>query len=75
MTGVLRATRIHATKLGMYVAIYKLLVVLQRRMAGRTKMTPLDAGLAGMVGGAIAFGDHDNAISQQVRAVFEGQTR
>ena len=59
------ATKQHSRNLGMFVGIYKGLLVLMRRMRVSGKEESGDAFLAGLVGGYIVFGK-DNNINQQV---------
>lgn len=64
---VYKATYTHSTNLGKFVFIYKTLMVLQRRFAGKEQSH--HAFLAGLIGGYIVFGD-DNNVNYQVRASF-----
>jgi peroxisomal membrane protein 4 len=62
---ILRATRQHATNLAKFVAIYKSLLLLQRK-ANSGKARPHDTFFAGLLGGYFVFGER-NAINEQVR--------
>lgn len=62
---ILTATRQHATRLCLYVALYKALIIGQRKLnAG--KPDSLDALIAGMIGGWIMFGEL-TPVNEQVR--------
>jgi len=61
---ILQATRAHATNLMKYVALYKALLLIQKKANGG-KPRSFDTFFAGLVGGYIVFGDR-NAINEQV---------
>ena len=62
---ILRASKQHATNLAKFVAIYKSLLLLQRKLnAGKGR--PHDSFFAGLLGGYLVFGER-NAINEQVR--------
>ena len=61
----MRATRQHATSLASFVAIYKSLLLLQKKLNGG-KAKSSDTFFAGLAGGYLVFGDR-NAINEQVR--------
>lgn len=56
LSKVVTATRQHATRLGMYVALYHFFILVQRKM-NLGKEDNLDPLIAGMLGGWIMFGD------------------
>jgi peroxisomal membrane protein 4 len=61
---VFRATRQHATRLASFVALYKMLLLLQRKANGGVQRRA-DTFFAGLLGGYTVFGDR-NAINEQV---------
>ena len=63
---IFQATKAHATSLMKYVALYKTLLLVQKRANGG-KERSFDTFFAGLVGGYIVFGDR-NAINEQVRS-------
>ena len=63
---IFRATKIHATNLMKYVALYKTLLLIQKKANGG-KERGFDTFFAGLVGGYLVFGDR-NAINEQVRS-------
>jgi hypothetical protein len=65
---ILRASKQHATNLAKFVAIYKSLLLLQRKLNGG-KGRPHDSFFAGLLGGYFVFGER-NAINEQVRTVL-----
>jgi hypothetical protein len=54
--GILSATRQHALALAKFVSIYKVLLILQRRLNGGTERD-LDTFIAGGIGGWFVFGE------------------
>lgn len=66
--GILHASKQHATNLAKFVAIYKSLLLLQRKLNGE-KGRPHDSFFAGLLGGYLVFGER-NAINEQVCTVF-----
>jgi hypothetical protein len=65
---ILRASKQHATNLAKFVAIYKSLLILQRKINGG-KGRPHDTFFAGLLGGYLVFGER-NAINEQVRTII-----
>ena len=63
---IFKATKTHATNLMKYVALYKTLLLIQKKANGG-KPRKFDTFFAGLVGGYIVFGDR-NAINEQVRS-------
>jgi len=63
---IFKATKTHATNLMKYVALYKTLLLIQKKANGG-KPRRFDTFFAGLVGGYIVFGDR-NAINEQVRS-------
>ncbi|PVV01876.1 hypothetical protein BB560_003692, partial [Smittium megazygosporum] len=63
---IYKATREHALKLAAFVAIYKTLLLLQRRLF-KPKDEALSIFIAGFIGGGIVF-RKENSINQQVLA-------
>lgn len=61
---ILTATRTHATNLAKFVTLYKLLLLLQKRMNGG-KERDLDSLIAGGLGGWWVFGER-NAVSESL---------
>jgi len=61
---ILRASKQHATNLAKFVAIYKSLLLLQRKLNGG-KGRPHDSFFAGLLGGYFVFGER-NAINEQI---------
>jgi len=61
---ILRATRTHATHLAQFVALYKTLLLAQKKLNGG-KPRPHDTFVAGLLGGYAIFGDR-NAINEQI---------
>ncbi|KAF9647494.1 peroxisomal membrane protein 4 [Thelephora ganbajun] len=61
---IFQATKTHATNLMKYVALYKSLVLIQKKANGGKERT-FDTFFAGLVGGYLVFGDR-NAINEQV---------
>ncbi|KAI9512346.1 peroxisomal membrane protein 4 [Russula earlei] len=59
-----RATKQHAINLAKFVAIYKTLLLLQRKLNG-SKARPHDTFFAGLLGGYYVFGER-NAINEQI---------
>jgi hypothetical protein len=62
---IFRATKQHATNLARFVATYKTLLLIQRKVNGG-KARPHDTFFAGLLGGYLVFGER-NAINEQVR--------
>ena len=62
---IYRATRQHALSLASFVALYKTLVLVQRKL-NHGKEARSHTFLAGLLGGYIVFGDR-NAVNEQVR--------
>lgn len=62
--GILKATFRHSKNLSFFVAIYKSLLLLQRKLHGG-KESSADPFFAGLIGGYVIFGD-DNPINQQI---------
>jgi len=61
---IMRTTRQHATSLASFVAIYKSLLLLQKKLNdGKAKSS--DTFFAGLAGGYLVFGDR-NAINEQI---------
>jgi hypothetical protein len=65
LKAIFRATNKHATNLAGFVAIYKILLLLQRKLNGGKQRTH-DTFFAGLLGGYFVFGER-NAINEQVR--------
>ncbi|WFD03400.1 hypothetical protein MOBT1_002089 [Malassezia obtusa] len=63
---ILTATRQHAVRLGMYVAIYKTILTIQRDLLTNGKETPDQSFIAGLIGGWYMFGER-TPINEQVR--------
>ncbi|KAI0034936.1 peroxisomal membrane protein 4 [Vararia minispora EC-137] len=61
---IFRATRTHATNLASFVALYKTLLLVQKRVNGG-KPRPYDTFVAGLLGGYVIFGDR-TAINEQI---------
>lgn len=61
---IYRATRQHAFNLAKFVFIYKILLLLQKKINGG-KEHNIDTFVAGLIGGYIAFGER-NAVNEQV---------
>jgi len=61
---ILKATKTHASSLMKYVALYKALVLIQKKANGG-KQRNLDTFFAGVIGGYVVFGDR-TAINEQV---------
>ncbi|EIN13605.1 peroxisomal membrane protein 4 [Punctularia strigosozonata HHB-11173 SS5] len=61
---VLKATRTHALNLAKFVALYKALLLLQKKASGG-KERDLDTFIAGLLGGYIVFGER-TAINEQI---------
>jgi len=61
---IFQATRMHATNLMKYVALYKTLLLIQKTANGG-KERGSDTFVAGLVGGYVVFGER-NAINEQV---------
>ena len=62
---IFRATKTHATNLMKYVALYKTLLLVQKKVNGG-KERSFDTFFAGLVGGYIVFGER-SAVNEQVR--------
>lgn len=67
---ILTATRQHAVRLGSFVAIYKSLVLAQRKWLHGGKSDSLDTFIAGLVGGWYMFGERTPVNEQVRRAEF-----
>jgi peroxisomal membrane protein 4 len=65
---IYRATRQHAFNLAKFVAIYKTLLLLQKKISSG-KERNIDTFLAGLIGGYIVFGER-NAVNEQVDPIF-----
>lgn len=63
----------HATNLMKYVALYKTLLLIQKKANGG-KERRFDTFFAGLVGGYVVFGER-NAINEQVRFAFIQETQ
>lgn len=61
---IFQATKLHATNLMKYVALYKTLLLIQKKANGG-KERRFDTFFAGLVGGYVVFGER-NAINEQV---------
>ncbi|PVG02145.1 peroxisomal membrane protein 4 [Serendipita vermifera] len=61
---ILRATRTHAVNLASFVALYKSMMLLQRKL-NNGKSRKFDTFFSGLIGGYLVFGDR-NAINEQV---------
>ena len=68
LRAISRATKQHATNLAKFVAIYKTLLLVQRKLNGG-KARPHDTFFAGLLGGYFVFGER-NAINEQVCTAF-----
>ncbi|KAH9982218.1 peroxisomal membrane protein 4 [Lactifluus volemus] len=64
LKAIFRATNKHATNLAGFVAIYKILLLLQRKLNGGKQRTH-DTFFAGLLGGYFVFGER-NAINEQI---------
>ncbi|KAI7903585.1 Tim17/Tim22/Tim23/Pmp24 family-domain-containing protein [Cokeromyces recurvatus] len=62
--GIFRATKQHAQNLGTFAAIYKTLMIVQRRFNGN-KEASIHPFIAGIIGGYYVFGEN-NSINQQI---------
>ncbi|KAJ2484965.1 hypothetical protein EV174_002050 [Coemansia sp. RSA 2320] len=62
---ILKATRAHAQGLAFFVAIYKLLLLVQQRLSTTGKSTDLHTFVAGAIGGYLVFGEQTN-VNQQI---------
>ncbi len=60
---IFRATQQHATRLASFVALYKTLLLIQRKSNGGVRRSS-DTFFAGILGGYAVFGDR-NAINEQ----------
>ena len=65
---IFEATKTHATNLMKYVALYKTLLLIQKKANGG-KERNFDTFFAGLVGGYLVFGNR-NPVNEQVRALF-----
>ena len=63
---IFQATKTHATNLMKYVALYKTLLLVQKKVNGG-KERSFDTFFAGLVGGYIVFGER-SAVNEQVRS-------
>ncbi|EIW86420.1 peroxisomal membrane protein 4 [Coniophora puteana RWD-64-598 SS2] len=61
---IYKATRQHATNLAKFVAIYKMLLLLQKKINGG-KERSADTFIAGLVGGRVVFGNR-TAVNEQI---------
>ena len=61
---IYRATRQHAFNLAKFVSLYKMLLLLQKKLNGG-KERNIDTFVAGLIGGYIVFGER-NAVNEQV---------
>ena len=64
MNLILKATKQHASNLGLFALIYKSTVLALRILAG--KEGQYDSFVAGSLGGYVIFGRRKNAINQQI---------
>jgi peroxisomal membrane protein 4 len=69
---ILRATRTHAVNLASFVALYKSMMLIQRKL-NNGKSRKLDTFFSGLIGGYLVFGDR-NAINEQVCSLISCQT-
>lgn len=65
---IYRTTRQHAFNLAKFVSLYKILLLLQRKINGG-KEHDIDTFIAGLIGGYIVFGER-NAVNEQVYYIF-----
>jgi len=65
LKAISRATKQHATNLAKFVAIYKTLLLVQRKLNDGGKARPHDTFFAGLLGGYFVFGER-NAINEQI---------
>ena len=65
---IFEATKTHSMNLMKYVALYKALLLIQKKVNGG-KERRFDTFFAGLVGGYLVFGDR-NPVNEQVRALF-----
>lgn len=63
---ILTATRQHASRLGMYVALYKTVMIVLRDLFHNGKQSPNDSFIAGLIGGWYMFGER-TPVNEQVR--------
>lgn len=63
---ILTATRQHASRLGMYVALYKTVMIVLRDLFHNGKQNPNDSFIAGLIGGWYMFGER-TPVNEQVR--------
>lgn len=61
---IIRATKQHSFNLAQFVALYKTLLVIQKKVNGG-KQRSFDTFIAGLIGGYYVFGDR-NAVNEQV---------
>lgn len=72
--GILSATRQHAMSLAKFVTIYKVLMILQKKLNGGIERD-LDTFIAGGVGGWWVFGERTPVSAQVQFGVFFGVGR
>ena len=65
---IFKATRQHSTHLASFVALYKTLLLLQRKLNGG-KERKADTFIAGLIGGYVVFGDR-TAINEQASSLL-----
>ena len=63
---IYKATKTHATNLMKYVALYKTLLLIQKKANGG-KERSFDTFFAGLIGGYVVFGER-SAVNEQVRS-------
>jgi len=66
---IFNKTKSHALRLGSFVACFKLVMIIQRRLQGGEE-TRLHHFIAGLVGGGIVFGDKTSVVHQINLYVF-----
>lgn len=62
---IVTAARQHATRLGMYVAIYKIIMMIQRDLFTNGKEAPNHSFVAGLIGGWYMFGER-TPVNEQI---------
>ncbi|WFD41284.1 uncharacterized protein MJAP1_004281 [Malassezia japonica] len=62
---ILTATRQHASRLGMYVALYKTVMIVLRDLFHNGKQNPNDSFIAGLIGGWYMFGER-TPVNEQI---------
>ncbi|KAH7104188.1 peroxisomal membrane protein 4 [Auriculariales sp. MPI-PUGE-AT-0066] len=61
---IFRATKSHASNLGLYVGLYKLLMLIQKKSNG--KQRDYDSLVAGGIAGYVMFGRERSAVNEQI---------